>query len=634
MDYGFVKVAVATPVVQVGDCNYNARRTAAEMDRAQRAGAALLVLPELGLTGYTCGDLFLQHTLQQGALQALQQLCAVSIQSDMITVVGLPLAVGGKLYNCAAVLQKGCILGLVPKRNLPNYAEFYEARHFAPGPVAVWDIELLGQTVPFGGQLLFASSAKPNFTFAVEICEDLWVPAPPSIAHALAGAAVICNLSASDETVGKAEYRRQLVSSQSARLCCAYLYADAGEGESSTDMVFGGHNIIAENGTVLAETPLFENGQLAADIDLQRLWAERTRMSTYPPVDGAYRTVYFEQRPICTPLCREVERFPFVPVDSAHRARRCESILTMQAQGLKKRLLSTGCKTAVVGISGGLDSTLALLVTVRAIDLLKRPHRDITAVSMPCFGTTDRTRKNAAKLCAELGVSFREIDITAAVTGHLADLGHDPHIADITYENAQARERTQLLMDLANQTDGLVVGTGDLSELALGWATYNGDHMSMYAVNASVPKTLVRHLVSYVAEHSRKRLKSVLEDILSTPVSPELLPAKNGQIAQKTEDLVGPYALHDFFLYYVVRFGFSPAKICFLAEHAFAEEYRHETIVRWLRVFYQRFFSQQFKRSCLPDGPKVGSITLSPRGDWRMPSDASIALWKQELDAL
>ena len=637
MKYGFIKVAAASPALRVADCRYNAEQSVAAMRRAAAAGVRLLVLPELGLTGYTCGDLLLQPVLQQGALHALQTLLAVSAGLPMTTVAGLPLEVDGKLYNCAAVLHGGKILGVVPKTNLPNYGEFYEARWFTPAPAEAKAISLLGQQVPFGTDLLFCCRELPEYKLAVEICEDLWVALPPSTRHAMAGATVIANCSASDETIGKAEYRRELITGQSARLMAGYLYADAGRGESTTDMVFAGHDLIAENGRLLAETALFTNEMIVTEIDVHRLTAERRRTNTWQAADSAgYTIIPFSLPAEVTTLTRLIDPHPFVPADSAERKQRCEAILTMQAEGLRRRLEHIGCPCAVLGISGGLDSTLALLVAVRALDLLGRPRTDMIAVTMPGFGTTHRTRSNAELLCEKLGVTLRTVSIAAAVRQHFRDIGHDESVTDTTYENAQARERTQVLMDIANQENGIVVGTGDLSELALGWATYNGDHMSMYGVNGSIPKTLVRYLVRHAAETcGDEALAAVLYDILDTPVSPELLPAdEGGRIAQKTEDLVGPYELHDFFLYHFIRYGCPPQKLLYLAENAFAGRYDRAVILKWLRTFCRRFFQQQFKRSCLPDGPKVGSVTLSPRGDWRMPSDASAALWLREIDEL
>ena len=635
---GFLKAAALSPALRVADCAYNTQQIIAQLKDAAARGVKLAVFPEFCLTGYTCGDLFLQHTLQQGALTGLQSILDASRELDVVALVGLPLLVRGKLYNVAAVLCRGRLLGLVPKTYLPNYGEFYEKRQFTPGSTEVEWVTVCGQQVPFGTSLLFRCCEMPSFVLGVEICEDLWSALPPSTFHALAGATVVANLSASDETVGKAEYRRALVQNQSARLLCGYLYASAGHGESTQDMVFGGHDLIAENGTLLSEALPFAGGWAETEIDCQRMESERARNTSFEPSAEGYQTVEFHLEPTETPLTRWVDPTPFVPHDQRLRAQRCELILKMQADGLAKRLEHAHAKTAVIGISGGLDSCLALLVAVRALKQLGRPTTDVLAVTMPCFGTTQRTRSNAEILCDELHVSFREIDIAATVHSHFADIGQDEKVLDVTFENGQARVRTLELMDLANRTGGLVVGTGDLSELALGWATYNGDHMSMYGVNASVPKTLVRHLVQYEADiASSETLKTVLLDILDTPVSPELLPAKeNGDIAQKTEDLVGPYELHDFYLYHVLRFGFGPEKIFRLAKAAFAgrAEYPDSVLYKWLRNFYWRFFAQQFKRSCLPDGPKVGSVTLSPRGDWRMPSDAAAALWLAELEQI
>ena len=635
---GFLKAAALSPALRVADCAYNTQQIIAQLKDAAAQGVKLAVFPEFCLTGYTCGDLFLQHTLQQGALTGLQSILDASQELDVVALVGLPLLVRGKLYNVAAVLCRGRLLGLVPKTYLPNYGEFYEKRQFTPGSTEVEWVTVCGQQVPFGTSLLFRCCEMPSFVLGVEICEDLWSALPPSTFHALAGATVVANLSASDETVGKAEYRRALVQNQSARLLCGYLYASAGHGESTQDMVFGGHDLIAENGTLLSEALPFAGGWAETEIDCQRMESERARNTSFEPSAEGYQTVEFHLEPTETPLTRWADPTPFVPHDQRLRAQRCELILKMQADGLAKRLEHARAKTAVIGISGGLDSCLALLVAVRALKQLGRPTTDVLAVTMPCFGTTRRTRSNAEILCDELHVSFREIDIAATVHSHFADIGQDEKVLDVTFENGQARVRTLELMDLANRTGGLVVGTGDLSELALGWATYNGDHMSMYGVNASVPKTLVRHLVQYEADiASSETLKTVLLDILDTPVSPELLPAKeNGDIAQKTEDLVGPYELHDFYLYHVLRFGFGPEKIFRLAKAAFAgrAEYPDSVLYKWLRNFYWRFFAQQFKRSCLPDGPKVGSVTLSPRGDWRMPSDAAAALWLAELEQI
>ena len=636
MKDGFIKVAAATPEIRLADCKFNGEQIVRAIEAAQAQGAKVLVFPELCLTGYTCGDLFLQDLLLRAAEEALQSVMKQTADKDILCLVGLPLRRESRLYNCAAVFCRGELLGVVPKRNIPNYSEFYELRHFSPAGDGIEWITLAGQEVPFGQNLLFCCRELPEFVVAAEICEDLWVPQSPSIRHAAAGATILANLSASDETIGKSDYRRMLVEAQSAKLVCGYLYADAGEGESTTDLVFSGHNLIGENGAILAESALFQNGILYSEIDVQRLMSERRRMNTYPAVPAEeYLRVAFSMPLAETTLTRRVEMRPFVPEDGADRKKRCESIFAMQVNGLKKRLAHIGAKTAVIGISGGLDSCLALLVTVKTMDALHRSRKDILAVTMPCFGTTKRTKTNAEILCERLGVTFRTVEISESVLLHLRDIEHPTDVYDAAYENAQARERTQVLMDLANQTGGIVIGTGDLSELALGWATYNGDHMSMYGVNASIPKTLVRYMVDYVARDAGDaKLFEVLMDILDTPVSPELLPAKDNEIAQKTEDLVGPYELHDFFLYQVMRMGFAPAKVYRLAVYAFRGVFSPDVIKKWLRTFYWRFFAQQFKRSCLPDGPKVGSVTLSPRGDWRMPSDACVRLWLDEVENL
>lgn len=637
MKDGFLKVGVACVDVKVADPAYNKEKVMEVVYRAKERGTKLLLFPELVLTAYTCGDLFLQKTLLDGAKEQLFAILKETREMDMVIVLGMPLVVNHKLYNCGVFIQKGKILGVVPKHYLPNYSEFYEARHFAPGEKEVQRIRLGGEEVPFGMNLLFCCENMEELVIGCEVCEDLWAPLPPSTHHALAGATVICNPSASDETTTKDTYRKGLVSYQSARLVCAYLYACAGEGESTQDLVYSGHNMIAEYGSVLKESRRFENEFIETEIDLQRLEADRRRMTTFETEgEDGYTRVYFKYDSLDeTTLTRKFSRTPFIPADKKDREKRCDEILTIQAMGLKKRLAHTGCQSAVVGISGGLDSTLAVLVTARAFDMLGIPRKNIVCVTMPCFGTTDRTYSNAVTLTKKLGASLREIRINKAVDQHFEDIGHNPDKHDVTYENSQARERTQILMDIANQTDGMVIGTGDMSELALGWATYNGDHMSMYAVNCSVPKTLVRHLVRYYADTcAEEELKKVLLDILDTPVSPELLPPVDGVISQKTEDLVGPYELHDFFLYYMLRFGFTPEKIFRLVKEAFGEEYDDATYYKWLRTFCWRFFAQHFKRSCLPDGPKVGSVAVSPRGDLRMPSDASPAVWMAQLDAL
>ena len=635
MRQGFVKAAAVTPKIKVADTKYNAELILDMMKESTRQGAKIVVFPELCLTGYTCQDLFLQERLLQGAKDALMKLVKESASLDAIFFVGLPFEILGKLYNVAAVFSHGEVLGLVPKSYLPNYNEFYEARHFVSGAELATEVVLPdGSCVPADRDLLFVCEQMPKLRIGVELCEDLWTPNPPSISHALAGASVLVNLSASNELTGKDSYRRELVSGQSARLLAAYIYASAGEGESTQDLVFSGHNIIAENGQILAESKRFGHGILYSEIDVERLCAQRRRMTTFVTEDQTHTEILFSLKIEETKLTRFIDPAPFVPTDRQNREKRCDEILMIQAIGLKKRLEHTGAN-AVVGISGGLDSTLALLVTVRAFDLCGRDHKGITAVTMPGFGTTDRTYDNAVKLIKSLGAEFVEVDICQAVNVHFSDIGQDPSVHDVTYENSQARERTQILMDIANKKNALVIGTGDLSELALGWATYNGDHMSMYAVNASVPKTLVRHLVRYYADTCEdKQLSDTLYDVLDTPVSPELLPPEDGKISQKTEDLVGPYELHDFFLYYMLRQGFSPAKIYRLAKIAFAGTYEDAFILKWLKTFCRRFFAQQFKRSCLPDGPKVGSVAVSPRGDLRMPSDACATLWMEELNTL
>lgn len=636
MKDGFITVATATPQVAVADCEANAQAILACINEMAAAHAKVMVLPELCITGYTCSDLFWQTKLLDEAEAALSVIVEGSRQVDALIAVGMPLRVAGKLLNVAAILCRGKVLGFVPKVNLPAYNEFYETRHFTSGSADMGTVQFCGEEIPVGTNLLFSCENVVDLCVAAEICEDLWVPNPPSVQHALAGASVICNLSASDEMVGKGSYRRDLVAGQSARLVCAYLYATAGEGESTTDLVFGGQNLIAENGTVLAESTTFENEINVATIDVQRLASERRRMSTFPAAESKeYREISFALAEEETKLARFFDADPFVPSNADQLSDRCEEILNIQALGLKKRLAHTHARSAVVGISGGLDSTLALLVTARAFDMLGLPRKGIVAVTMPGFGTTDRTYNNAVAMIKSLGATFKEVPIAKAVMQHFADIDHDASIHDVTYENSQARERTQILMDIANQANGFVIGTGDLSELALGWATYNGDHMSMYAVNASVPKTLVRHLVRHYADTSADEvLAGVLYDVLDTPVSPELLPPEDGAISQKTEDLVGPYELHDFFLYQMLRMCFPPAKIYRVAKEAFAGRYSNETILKWLRTFYWRFFSQQFKRSCLPDGPKVGSVAVSPRGDLRMPSDACVSAWIKEVETL
>ena len=633
---GFVKVAAVTPDIRVADVAYNTQNICKMIDETVAKGAKVIVFPELCVTGYTCSDLFTQDILLKESKEALFKIAEYTKEKDAIIFIGVPLAIDGELYNVAAALNHGEILGLTTKTFLPNYGEFYEMRQFAPGPEACRDILFDGESVPFGPQILFQARSMEQLIVAAEICEDVWSPIPPSIGAALEGATVIVNCSASDETIGKDVYRRELIQGQSARLIAGYIYANAGEGESTTDVVFGGHNIIAENGTTLAMGQRFVNNVIYTEIDIKRLLSERRKNTTFQLVeDRKLMRVPFDMKIQETKLTRTFYSRPFVPGEEGERARRCEEILTIQAMGLKKRLAHTHAKSAVVGISGGLDSTLALLVTAKAFDALGMDRSGITAVTMPCFGTTDRTYQNACKMSKKLGATLKEVPIAASVEQHFKDIGHDPEDHSVTYENSQARERTQVLMDIANAAGGMVIGTGDMSELALGWATYNGDHMSMYGVNASVPKTLVRHLVHYYADTCEdQELKEILYDVLDTPVSPELLPPKDGEISQKTEDLVGPYELHDFYLYYMLRFGYEPSKIYRIAQEAFAGEYDNETIYKWLRTFCWRFFAQQFKRSCLPDGPKVGTVALSPRGDWRMPSDACVAGWLKNLDEM
>ena len=636
MRYGYIRTAAVTPKIKVADPVYNGKVICEKMEEAMAAGAAVVVFPELCITGYSCGDLFWQELLLNQAKEQLLKIAAHTENKNGIVFVGLPIMYNGKLYNVAAALSGGRVLGLVPKTYIPNYNEFYEARYFTPGMSDMVDVKLSReQTVPMGSRLLFGTSAMPELVVAAEICEDLWTPNPPSISHALAGANLMVNLSASDETTGKDRYREELVKGQSARLICGYVYASAGDGESTQDVVYSGHNLIAENGTLLAASRRFVNETIYGEIDIQKLNAERRRMSTFVTEQKGYTKVFFRMEPVETELHRFIDPAPFVPDDKNQREKRCEEILSIQSQGLKKRLEHTGCKCAVVGISGGLDSTLALLVTVRAFDMLGLDRSGIYGVTMPGFGTTDRTYENAVEMIKCVGATFLEVDIKDAVRVHFRDIGQEESVHDVTYENGQARERTQILMDIANKNGGMVIGTGDMSELALGWATYNGDHMSMYGVNASVPKTLVRHLVRYYADTcGDSELSAVLLDVLDTPVSPELLPPADGQISQKTEDIVGPYELHDFYLYYVMRFGFPPAKIYRLAQIAFDGTYEKDAILKWMKTFYRRFFSQQFKRSCLPDGPKVGTVAVSPRGDLRMPSDASVRIWMDELEKL
>jgi NAD+ synthase (glutamine-hydrolysing) len=653
MKDGFIKVAACTPEIQVADVDFNVDKIISQLEKCREEGVKVAVFSELCITGYTCQDLFFQNALLDKAMEGVVKIAKTTADSDMLVAVGVPVRANGKLYNCAAVIQDGEVRAFVPKTHLPNYNEFYEARHFAPyrGECAAIDLREYGQFefIPPMEQTVFVCEEIPELVVGFELCEDLWVADPVSNYLAKAGATLICNLSASDEVIGKDSYRRQLVSNQSARLVAGYIYCSAGDGESTQDMVFSGHNIIAENGSILAESRLFENGITISEIDFKKLAFERRKISTYPAsAEWDYSSKdsgFLDKDNISrerfslemgeTALTRKFAKTPFIPSNQAERNERCHLILQMQSHGLMKRIAHTHSKTVVIGISGGLDSTLALLVCVMAMDLLKRPHTDIVAVTMPCFGTTKRTRSNAEILCDALGVTFREVDISKAVLQHFEDIGHDYNDHSVVFENGQARERTKVLMNIANQVSGMVVGTGDLSELALGWATYNGDHMSMYGVNASIPKTLVRHIVQYYGDTcTSDTLRDVLYDILDTPVSPELLPTDESgtEMTQKTEDLVGPYELHDFFLYYGIRWGFEPSKVKRLAKYAFEGDYPDEVIDKWLKTFYRRFFSQQFKRSCLPDGAKIGSVTLSPRGDWRMPSDAVAKLWLEDID--
>ena len=639
--YGFVRCASAVPKLRVADCKYNTGEIIKLISAAAQKDVELLVFPELCITGYTCSDLFFQSSLLTAAEESLSAIAEASRGKNIVAVVGLPINIGNSLYNCSVAIYDGDILGAVPKTYIPNYGEYYEKRWFKSGKGLKGGIALCGQSVPIGTNLLFAAEGIENFTFGIEICEDLWAAIPPSSRLALAGAAIIVNTSASNELATKNEYRTSLVANQSARCICGYVYSSAGIGESTQDMVFSGHSLICENGSLLIEGDRFslDSSLIMADIDTELLVNDRRKNTSFSEES------YFDPEIISFGMYErnkdDLERFirpqPFVPNDDRELNSRCSDIFNIQAAGLVKRISHTKAKSLVIGISGGLDSTLALLVAVKACDYLDMSRKSVIGVTMPGFGTTDRTYNNAISLMGALGVTIREIPIAKATTQHFSDIGHDPDVHDVTYENSQARERTQILMDLANKENGLVVGTGDLSELALGWATYNGDHMSMYGVNSGVPKTLVRMLIKWTVRFGSldSITTKILKDILDTPVSPELLPPdENDNINQKTEDIVGPYELHDFFLYYVVRCGFTPAKIYFLAKNAFSGVYDETTILKWLKNFYRRFFAQQFKRSCLPDGPKVGTISLSPRGDWRMPSDASARLWLEELEKL
>ncbi len=628
----FLKVVATNSVVSVANCMANGYSILEKMQLMQPIH--LVCFQELCITGYTCGDLFLQEKLLSDAQDTLRFLVVESKRFNTVFIVGLPLQVKGKLYNVAAVFCRGNLLGFVPKTYLPNYGEFYEMRYFASAPKENSCVDFFGEKIPFGTKLIFNWDEEKDFMLAIEICEDFWAATPPSTQHAQNGATVICNLSASNETVGKAEFRTALVKNSSQRLVCAYLYANAGFGESTTDTVYAGHQLIAENGYLLAEAPPFANQPAVTDIDLYAIKHDRGKMNTFTTVDDEYSIINFSMPKQATTITRKIDARPFIPHSSTEWSSRCEMILKLQSMGLVQRIAHTGCEKVVIGLSGGLDSTLALLCILRAFNHLNKSLNDVVAVTMPCFGTSSRTRTNAELLCSAVGVTLREIDIHASVKQHFKDIGHNGITIDTTYENAQARTRTLILMDLANKENGLVVGTGDLSELALGFATYNGDHMSMYAVNAGVPKTLVKAVVEYEAGRVGDKLGEVLYDILDTPVSPELLPTVNGEIDQQTEEIVGPYALHDFFLYHTIRWGRRPTHIFELACLAFDKEFAPKTIKRWLIVFCKRFFTQQYKRSCMPDGTKIGSVTLSPRADWRMPSDASAKAWVTEAEGI
>ena len=637
LKYGFIKTAAASPKIRVADCDHNAEQIIKMSKEAYENGASLIVFPELCVTGYTCGDLFLQNTLIKSAENAVSKIVEETKTVDIVIIIGAPVSIKHSLYNCGVVIYRGEIMGIIPKKHLPSHSEFSENRYFSKGEDFKSSIEYANQyDVWVSSNMIFKCDDMEEFSFGVEICEDLWVASSPSIRLAENGATIICNLSSSNALAGKSSFKRDLVKMQSAKLFSAYIYADSSIGESTTDVVFAGQNIIAENSAIVAESKGFKENIIYADIDVQKLVNERKRITTFYSdnnTDNAVLDFTFDMKLKNTELTKEISQTPFIPTDKAELETRCEEILQIQSAGLVTRLESTGIKNVVLGLSGGLDSTLALIACVHAFDEIGLDRKNIHTVTMPCFGTTSRTKSNAEKLAEAYGVSFEEINITNAVRQHFADIGHDESKTDVTYENSQARERTQVLMDLSNKYNGLVIGTGDLSELALGWATYNGDHMSMYGVNASIPKTLIRYLTAYEAYKSENSLKEVLLDILDTPVSPELLPPdKDGKIAQKTEDVVGPYELHDFFLYYLVRYGFTPSKIYYIAKYSFAGKYDNEVIKKWLTVFLRRFFTQQFKRSCLPDGPKIGSVSLSPRGDFRMPSDASFNMWLKDLE--
>ncbi len=634
MKDGYIRVAAGSFEISIANVKNNSENICNLINEAYHNDARVLVLPELCLTGYTCEDLFNQDRLLNEAKQQLQTIITATNNKDLITIVGLPYQHLNSLYNVAAVIHQGALLALVPKTHIPNYQEFYEARRFEQAPKENTLTNFNGQKIPFGTHYVFASTTNSDFKFGVEICEDLWLPDAPSTKLALNGANLILNPSASNEITTKSDYRRLLVSSQSARLVCGYVYCNAGNGESTTDVVFSGHHIISENGTMIKESRGFDSELIYGDLDLKKLSSERRKMTTFKSYHN-YETIYFDSTNIDLNTTYYYDPHPFVPSNRDLRAKRCKEVFDIQTRGLMQRLKATGIKKVVIGISGGLDSTLALLVCTMAFKKLNYDTKDIIAITMPCFGTTSRTKNNALGLMEELAVTSIEVDITESVRIQFRDIEQDENIHDVTYENVQARTRTEILMNKANQVGGLVIGTGDLSEVALGWSTYNGDHMSMYAVNVSVPKTLVRYLVDYVASlYHGEKLETILKDILDTPVSPELLPQENDQIVQKTEDIVGPYELHDFFIYHMVRFGDEPRKLYRKTKLAFKDKYDKKTIKKWLTKFYWRFFSQQFKRSCIPDGPKVGSVSLSPRGDWRMPSDANVSNWIDEIEKI
>lgn len=630
---GFVKVSAISPKVRVADCEYNTKKIIEYIEKGYKEKSKILVFPELSITAYTCGDLFLQNKLIVEASKSLEEIVKSTKNKKILVFVGFPFRYKSKLYNTAVAINSGKILGIIPKTYIPNYSEFYEARYFVSAKNKANEyVDILGQRVIFGTKLIFEAACIKELRVAAEICEDLWVGTSPSIYHAMAGANVIVNLSASNELVSKMSYRKSIIESQSAKLYAAYIYASSGEGESSGDLVFSAHNIIAENGNILSESKRYEENIISSQIDVQKLESFRQQENTFEVNEETYDFIKFDLEFEETKIDRYINPLPFIPGDSITKDFNLKDILDIQAYALKKRLEHTSSKSLVIGISGGLDSTLALIVAAKSFDLLNLDRKGIIAITMPAFGTTSRTYNNACKLSEVFGARLIEVNISKAVLQHFEDIGQDKDRHDITYENSQARERTQVLMDIANKENALVLGTGDLSELALGWATYNGDHMSMYAINSSIPKTLVKHLVEYYANISNKDIKEVLYDILDTPVSPELLPPVDGKISQKTEDLVGPYELHDFFLYNMLRLSYSPSKIYRLACLAFEKRYEKDIILKWLKIFYRRFFSQQFKRSCMPDGPKVGSVALSPRGDLRMPSDASVNIWLKDLE--